>query len=222
MRKLVLVITDKNTTVDELLRPFGINQKIKNKEVLYNKQTLIYKEKEKIHDNIHDLEKMLISNIVPNNRRAEIKKYINKNRKILEKDDDKIYKLAIKDYPDYLISPEGGIYNNYNPYAKWYYYNKESDYAKLFVIENPSKPGEFINVNSAKIKDIKWDKIKYGGINTDATVLPDGNWYNEKEGIVTIVKKDEHNEYELKTEEIKELYRKHDENETATIVEFFN
>lgn len=194
MSKLVLVKTNKNQTVDELLKPFGINQKTSQKKIKWTKEQIIKKEKNYILKVIKDYERILFNHNISICNRLKIEKSIQELNVIYYKEDEEIYKLAIKNYSKDLIDSNGDIYNSYNPYAKWIYYNKYSKNANLLVIKNPNNPKEYINVNTAKYKDIVWDKVKYNAILTDAILFDDGIWYEQEECICTLARINENQE----------------------------
>lgn len=222
MYNLVIVFTDENTTVEQLLEPFGLNQKIKNKEILISKDSLIIEERLKIGNSISEYRKT--SEIFGISKLEKEKMIASKNK--LEEflnnaSDEEIYKYAIRVYDKELISSEGHIYNPYNPYAKWASYNKNSDHTKFFVIENPQKEGELIRVNSAKIKDLKWDVLKYGIVPSENSIMPDGTWYEENTGTCIKVHKDDEQKITLERKHIGEEIIKNNPEWVANIVEYY-
>ena len=73
-----------------------------------------------------------------------------------------------------------------------------------FVIENPEKEGELIHTNSAKVKDIKWNEVKYGIIPSESSIMPDGTWYDENAGTCIKVHKDKEQKNNIR----KKAYRR--------------
>ncbi len=222
MYNLVVVFTDEHTTVEELLQPFSLNQKVENKEVLFSRDRLIYEEREKIRNIISDYNDKLRISCISKSQKAKLNNSKNRLEKFLDNaSDEEIYNYAIRVYDKNLISPEGHIYNPYNPYAKWASYNKDSESTKFFVIENPEKEGELIRTNSAKVKDIKWDEVKYGIVPSESSIMPDGTWYDENIGTCIKVHKDKEQKVTLERKHIGEAVIKNDLEWVANIVEYY-
>ena len=174
----VLVITQEGQTVDELLEPFGINAKYKEK-VIISKKELIRNEKKQLEKIIRKYKHFIENGIMD----VEYQKAAaNKLENILYSDDETIYKFAIRDYDKKLINSDGGLITYNNPYVMWHFYKKDSDYSKVFVVKDENNPNQYINVSSARKKDIEWDLTKYGAIETEVTIAPDGTWYDEENG----------------------------------------
>lgn len=222
MYNLVVVFTDENTTVEELLKPFGLNQKVENKEILISKDSLIIEEKFRIRNAILECRKKSQISGISEIEKETMIDFKNRLEEFLNNaSDEEIYKYAIRAYDKELITPEGHIYNPYNPYAKWASYNKDGENTKFFVIENPEKKGELIRVNSAKIKDIKWDFVEYGIVPSEASIMPDGTWYDENIGTCIKVYKDKEKKITLERKHIGEAIIKNNPEWVANIVEYY-
>lgn len=221
-RFTVTVVTDNNTTVDKLLEPYGINS-FSKKIVLKTKEKIILDERFEIMRILSTMRKEL-----------EYQKKFNENIELIEKleigivylenlskkDDEEIYKIAVKKYRREFIDENGNLLDDTNPYCKWLYYNKNSEYTKCIVIENPDKSGEYIYTNTAKSKDIQWDLLEHKAILTDASLFPDGTWYNEQLGTITKINK-KGNQIEYKTTKAENSILPYDEEMQITIVECF-
>lgn len=218
---LVTVLTDENTTVEELLEPFGLNSKVTNKEILMDKERIITNEYFKIMDIIAEYRKCRDIQGVIKKERDIITNQIKKLEELLNAKDEEVYQYAIQWYPKELITPEGGLYKPYNPYAKWSSYKIGCEHIKLLVVENPNKRGSYIHVSSAKIKDIQWNMLKYGAMVDEACIMPDGTWYNTKEGIGIQVYKNDKNEVTLKECHIGKRIIPNNPEWTANIVECY-
>lgn len=221
-RFTVAVLTDENTTVEELLNLYGIKC-LSKRDVLKSKNRIILDERFKIMKIASTMRKELeyqqrfdVNKEVITRLKTGIK-YLDE---LLKKDDEKIYKIAIKKYSKDLINENGDLLNDKNSNCKWLYYNKNSEYTKFIVIEDPNNPGKYIYTNTAKMKDIQWNLLDHKAILTDASLLPDGTWYDEKFSLITkISKKDGLIEY--KTTDAKNSILPHDGEMQITIVECF-
>ena len=195
----VLVVTREGQTVDELLEPFGINSKYKEK-VIIPKKELIRKEKKQLEKIIRKYEHFIENGIM----NSEYQKAVaNKLAKILYSDDETIYRFAIRDYDKKLINPNGGLITYNNPYVMWHFYKEDSDYSKMFVVKDKNNPNQYINVSSAKRKDIEWNLTKYGAIETEVTIAPDGTWYDEENGFYIKVSNDSDGKIKYEMNDIK-------------------
>ncbi len=214
----VLVITREGQTVDELLEPFGINAKYKEK-VIISKKELIRKEEEQLEKIIRKYKYFIENGIMD----VEYEKSAaNKLANILYSDDETIYKFAIRDYDKKLINSAGGLITYNNPYIRWHFYEKDSDYSKMFVVKDKNNPNQYINVSSAKKKDIEWDLTKYGAIDTEVTIAPDGTWYDEENGFYIKVSKESNGKIKYEMNDIKGNLKIEDGPEyRATIVDCY-
>ncbi len=214
----VLVITQEGQTVDELLEPFGINSKYKEK-VIIPKKELIRKEEKQLEKIIRKYKHFIESGIM----NSEYQKAVpNKLAKILYSDDETIYRFAIRDYDKKLINPNGGLITYNNPYVMWHSYKKDSDYSKMFVVKDKNNPNQYINVSSAKRKDIEWNLTKYGAIDTEVTLTPDGTWYDEENGFYIKVSNDSDGKIKYEMNDIKgNIKIEADPESYATIVDCY-
>lgn len=195
----VLVITQEGQTVDELLEPFGINTNYKEK-VIISKNELIRKEEKQLEKIIRKYEHFIENKIMD----IEYQKAAaNKLANILYSDDETIYKFAIRDYDKKLINSDGGLITYNNPYVMWHFYKKNSDYSKMLVVKDKNNSNQYINVSSAKKKDIEWDLTKYGAIETEVTITPDGTWYDEENGFYIRVFNDSDGKIKYEMNDIK-------------------
>lgn len=219
VRFTVTVFTDKNTTIDELLKPYGIREKVK-KMIIKTKKDLISEERKSIIRHSHIMEKCirLCTDKHEKERQKRAIEYLNDLSKL---NDEEIYKLAIKKYDKSLLTEDGSLIDYYNPYCHWTYYEKNSEYTKLLVIENPNKKGEYIYTNSAKDEDIKWDKVDHRALFTNATVFPDGTWYDEQFKTITKINKKEDGTLEYKQAQFEDVNRNVKSDWQVTIVECF-
>lgn len=221
-RFTVAVLTDENTTVEDLLNLYGIKC-FSKRAILKSKDRIILDEKFKIMEVASTMRKELeyqkrYNVNIEVMKRLEIG--IKHLEELQEKDDEEIYKIAIKKYSIDLINEDGDLLNDKNSHCKWLYYNKDSEYTKFIVVEEPNKPGKYIYTNTAKMKDIQWDLLDHKAILTDASLFPDGTWYDEKFGLITkISKKDGLIEY--KTTDAENSILPHDGEMQITIVECF-
>lgn len=223
-RFTVAVLTDENTTVDKLLEPFGINGNVQ-RTVLRTKRRIIADEYMKICDHIQIMKRK--RNYMEKTKACieeinDIDNSISYLENVLNKGDEEIYKLAIKKYNKELINEDGSLAEYSNPHCKWLYYNKNSEYTKFIVIENPDKPGEYIYTNVAKIKDIKWKLLDHKAIFTDATIYPDGTWYDHRLKYILKYKENEKQEKEYELSDSKNAITKMDDVWQITIVECYD
>lgn len=222
MYNLVIVFTDENTTVEELLEPFGINKKVENKNVWISKDELIIQEKFKMMELESNCRNKLNIPNLPEDSRKIIIDIINKLEKLLYKStSEELYDYVIQFYPKELITPKGGIYYPHNPYAKWVSYSRDGRHTNYLPIENPEKKGEIIYVNSAKLKDIKWDFIKYGTVPSEAFIMPDGTWYDEHIGTCVKVHRDKEKKITLEDGVVGKTIIENNQEWTVNIVEYY-
>lgn len=221
MYYLVTVFTDENVTVEELLEPFGLNSKVTNKEVLFTKEELIREEEKNIWNaEVEYRRKSKIHGITDEEKERMFCQI--KNLENLEKaSKEEIYQYAIKWYPKELITPEGGVYKEYNPYARWSSYRKDSESVKLLVVKDLSKKGGYTYVSSAKLKDIQWDLLRYGKIPSEVCIMPDGTWYYTNDGCCIKVNKNNRNEVTLNWCDVGECIIKNDPEWVVNIVECY-
>lgn len=214
----VAVVTDNNTTVEELLKLYSVYEKVQ-KVVLKTKEDIIYEEKENIKKYIKMKENVLDTFKINKADKVVLESGLKYLKGLLKLKDEDIYKKAIKKYDCNLISKEGSLIGYWNPYCKWRYYDKNSEYTKLIVIDN--KEGKPIYTNTAKYGDIIWNMLDYKAIFTDATLFPDGTWYDEELGTTTKINKKTNGQIEYEVSASKNTRLDVDKNNQITIVECF-
>ena len=139
----VLVLTDENTCVEELLAPFDESIKVAP-YVKYTKEELIEKEKKEIKE-------------YKNGRYAEFLKdpdgYKERNkhnpghlnyieyefRKKLYWTNARIYKEAIRYYDPEDITEDGSVLSTYNPNSKWDWYVEGGRFSGLLKLKTPDE-----------------------------------------------------------------------------------
>lgn len=162
----VLVFTDEDTCVEELLAPYDENIRVAP-YILYTKEQLIAKEKKEIKD-------------YKNGRYAEFLKdpegykernkhnpghlnYIeNEFRKKLYWTNARIYKEAIRFYEPKDITEDGSVLSTYNPKSKWDWYVEGGRWSGLLKLKTPDEYGA-LTTDSAYAKNIDFssDKEEY-------------------------------------------------------------
>lgn len=215
----VAVFTDNKTTVDKLLEPYWIQKKVE-KIVYKTKIDLIMNESINIRHHIRDFRNAL--EITTNKEKIkEIKSNICYLDTLSDSSSEEIYENLIHKYNKELLNENGDLLKWGNPYGTWEYYNKNSQYTKFIVIENPNKKGDYIYVNNAKVSEIKWDLLDYKAIFVDAFLFPDGTWYDERRKTTTKIKKKDNQEIEYEISDNEKKYIESDNNWQVTIVECF-
>ena len=221
MYYLVTVLTDENVTVEELLEPFGVNSKVTNREVLFTKEELISEEKMNIWKAEAEYRKASRIKGITDKEKERLFYQIEKLEQLEKASREEIYQYAIQWYSKELITPEGGVYKSYNPYARWSSYRRDSENVKILVVEDLYKKGSYTRVSSAKLKDIQWDLLRYGNIPSEVCIMPDGTWYYTNEGCCIKVNKNDRKEITLNWCDIGECIIKNDPEWTVNIVECY-
>lgn len=155
----VAVFTDDNTNLEDLLAPY--DEKIEvDKYIKYSKEDIINIGRK----NIKNLMKLYIKYLSNKQeyRRKHLDninhlRFIKKVPEMNKWNSEKIYKYVIKQFPQESISSDGGVYSTYNPNSKWDWYQIGGRWKNLLIINDPENESKTKHVNSAKIKDIRWD-----------------------------------------------------------------
>ena len=175
---LAIVLTDNNKSVHDVLRPFGIKQKIE-KYVEKTKSEVIFKEKQNLNKAISEYYKILDQQTLKEEQKNRMIGAYNFLNKIYNSSDEEIFKFAIRNLDKSMIDKDGNVYSRFNKYARWFNYSIDSEYTNILPVQIDSKEG-VIFTNQVKLKDILWDKLKYKALFADAIVRPEGLWLDEE------------------------------------------
>lgn len=170
----VAVFTDENVTIEDLLEPYYEGIEVE-KYIAMTKEEVIQREKERIK-----YLKKLYKEYMKDKRKYRREHFKNINHlRFIKKvpsmakwNNEKVYKYAIRYYDEEEISEEGGIYSTYNPNSKWDWYKIGGRWDNRLII---GEGDNIKNVNSAEIKDIRWDLMKE--FRTYAVLTLDGEWH---------------------------------------------
>ncbi len=155
----VAVFTNKYTSVEELLEPFYEEIEVE-RYIALTKKDIIQREKEwirylktKYKEYIKDKTKY---------RREHYKniahlRLIKKVPEMTKWTDEKLYRHGIRLYDENEISEKGEIYSTYNQNSKWNWYDIGGRWSNMLIIKEKNN---IKHVNSAKVKDIRWDLMK--------------------------------------------------------------
>lgn len=152
----VAVFTDEDTSVDGLLAPFYEYLEVE-KYVAKTKQEIIQEGKVRLkYLRKTYKEYMKDKKAYRRKYRKNIKKlrFIKNIPSMLKWNNEKIYKYETRFYDEDEFTEDGGIYSTYNPKAKWDYYGIGGRWEKMLIV------GNGLHVNSAKVKDIRWDLME--------------------------------------------------------------
>lgn len=158
----VAVFTDEDTSVEDLLEPFDESIEVE-KYIALKKEEIIQRGKEKIK-----YLKMLYKTYMKDKRayrRQHLKnkdhlRFIKKVPSMAKWDNEKIYKYETRFYDKEEISEDGGIYSTYNPNSKWDWYDIGGRWKNMLIVGKSNDIKDCKYVNSAKVKNIKWDLMK--------------------------------------------------------------
>lgn len=165
----VLVFTDGNKTVDELLEPYYEGLMFPH---YTTKQQLIEKERERFKDYKNSTYAEYIKDPESYKKkylhaRPEHFDYLeNEFPKRFSWGDEEFYTEAIRYVEQEDIRPDGSVFSTYNPNAKWDYHVRGGEWSKL-----PLKDGSI--TYEAGAQDIDFQKIDV----TYAVVTPNGEWH---------------------------------------------
>lgn len=168
-------------TIEELLAPYDENKEV-DRYVKYTKEQLIEKGRKEIEDYCNGTYAEFLKN--PESYKAgstnqnHINYLENEFPKRLQWSDEQVYQEEIRFYEKENIGPDGEVYSEYNPLSKWDWWTKGGRWQGLLLIKTESngtsgkpafmtRPHESENpapdgykwVDSAKLKDICWDKM---------------------------------------------------------------
>lgn len=162
----VLVFTDEDTSVDELLSPYDENIRVEP-YILYTKEQLIEKEKKRIKDYKNGLYAEFLKD--PEGYKEKNKhnpshlNYIeNEFRKSLYWTNARIYKEALKYYDPEDITEDGSVISTYNPDSKWDWYVEGGRFSGLLKLKVPNEY-DSVSADSAYAEEIDFssDKEEY-------------------------------------------------------------
>ena len=155
----VAVFTDEDTTVDDLLEPFYEGLEVE-KYIALTKEDVIKRGKELIR-HLQKIYKEYKKDKTAYRRRHSKNiahlRFIKRIPIMAKWGNNRIYKEEIKYYEPEEISEDGGIYSTYNPDSKWDWYDVGVRWKDMLIINNSENPKDTIRVNSALVKDIRWD-----------------------------------------------------------------
>lgn len=166
MHYKIAVITNENQTVEEMLRPFDENLKVK-RYMRYTKEQAI-KQGREINENekesfinFQKIIKEMPSSII---KKQDILDYLHKNYiseyyynyycnttlDYFDKTDEELYNIVAENYKKEDIDKDGNIYAYYNENAKWDWYATGRSWENILPLKDGSK------CNSAPIREIKF------------------------------------------------------------------
>ena len=174
---LAIVLTNKDTSIHDVMKPFGIKQKIE-KYVEKTKSDVIFKEKQNLNKAISEYYKILNQQSLSKEQKDRMIESYNFLNGIYNSSDEEVFRFAVKDLDKSLIDNDGNVYSRFNKYARWFNYLIISVNTNILPVQVNNKEG-LIFTNQAKLKDILWDKLKYKALFADAIVRPDGLWIDE-------------------------------------------
>lgn len=155
----VAVFTDEDTTVDDLLEPFYEGLEVE-KYIALTKEDVIKRGKELIR-RLQKIYKEYRKDKTAYRRKYSKNiahlRFIKRIPIIAKWKNDRIYKEEIKYYEPDEISEDGGIYSTYNPDSKWDWFEIGGRWKDMLIINNSENAKNPIKVNSALVKDIRWD-----------------------------------------------------------------
>jgi hypothetical protein len=176
MSHFTVIVTRTNIqgeSAEEQLAPFDENRRMP-KYVLETREQIITNGKKKIEEYknstyaefLKDPEKYKASTT----NRAHIKYLEEEFPKKLEWTDEEIYQDRIKWVEENELTPEGGIYSDINPDAKWDWYEIGGRWSGYFKLKSDKQgalgsPGVFNNApvfdaDVAKLENIDWSEMK--------------------------------------------------------------
>ena len=157
----VLVLTDDDTTVEELLAPFNENIEVEP-YVLHTKEELIAKEKQDIKDYKNGRYAEFLKD--PEGYKEKYKdnpghlNYIEHEfRKKLYWTNARIYKEAIRFYEPEDITEDGSVMSTYNPNSKWDWYVEGGRWSNELKLKEDSEDGALF-ANSARASEVDFSR----------------------------------------------------------------
>ncbi len=161
----VLVLTDENTTVEELLAPYDENIRVAP-YIEYTKEQLIEKEKKEIKEYKNSHYAKFLED--PEAYKEKYKHnpshldYIeNEFRKKLYWTNARIYKEAIRYYEPEQIMEDGSVISTYNPKSKWDWYVEGGRFSGMLRLKENEDGYEVADSAYANEIDFSVDKEAY-------------------------------------------------------------
>ena len=217
---LAIVLTNKDKSIDDVMKPFGIKQKIA-KYIDKTKSDIILEENSKLIEIISEYSRILDQFDLDGSEKSKKTRAYNYLNKIYNSSDEEIFKFVIRDLDKSMFDKDGNMYSNFNKYARWLDYKTDSLKTKILPVKSNDIKKGYILTNKAKLKDILWDKLKYKGLFPDATVTPEGIWFDTDTRYYLKVIKDDKGEITFEDGIVRKCVVENDPEWMINIVEYF-